>query len=134
MFSPRETAAWRSEQRVEKRDPNRKTPVYPSELRARERRKQAKQQVASKRPLRDRYDVDSYRRAITYGIKKAGQAGIEIPHWHPHQLRHTRATEIRKQYGIEGAQVALGHQSADVTQVYAERNLALAMRIAQETG
>lgn len=134
MFSPAESAGWRSEQRVEHRDPNRKTPIYPSELRARERRKQAKKQETPKRPLRDRYDVDSYRRAVTYGIEKAARNGVEVPHWHPHQLRHTRATEIRKQYGIEGAQVALGHQSADVTQIYAERNLALAMRIARETG
>jgi integrase len=134
LFSARESAMWRNEQRALKRNPNRKTPIYPSELRARERRKQAKRQDQPKRPLRDRYDVDSYRRAITYGIERARGQGVQIPHWHPHQLRHTRATQIRKQYGIEGAQVALGHQSADITQVYAERNLELAMRIAQEIG
>ena len=44
------------------------------------------------------------------------------------------ATEVRRQYGLEGAQVALGHSKADVTQVYAERDLALAQRIAAEVG
>ena len=28
--------------------------------------------------------------------------------WHPSQLRHSAATEIRKQFGLEAAQVALG--------------------------
>jgi integrase len=134
LFSPVEAEAWRNETRSVLRNPDRKTPIYPSELRQREKRKQKSRQRLAKRPKRDRYDVDAYRRAITYGIEKAKRAGISVQHWHPHQLRHTRATEIRKRYGIEGAQVALGHQSADVTQIYAERNLALAMRIAQEIG
>jgi integrase len=54
--------------------------------------------------------------------------------WSPLQLRHTRGTEIRSKYGLEGAQVALGHSKADVTQLYAERDLALAHRIAAEIG
>src|SRR5438874_159012 len=24
-----------------------------------------------------------------------------IPHWHPHQLRHTKATEIRRAFGLD---------------------------------
>jgi integrase len=54
--------------------------------------------------------------------------------WHPNQLRHTRATDIRRRYGLEAAQVILGHAKADVTQLYAERNLTLAQRIAGEIG
>ncbi len=42
--------------------------------------------------------------------------------WHPHQLRHTRASQIRRQFGLEGAQVALNHASLEATQLYAERN------------
>jgi len=49
-------------------------------------------------------------------------------------LRHSRGTEVRKIYGIEAAQVVLGHARADVTEVYAEKNLELAMQIAKETG
>lgn len=134
LFSPREAEEWRNERRAAKRKPDRKTKVYPCELRTREQRKQASKHRISKRPKRPRFDTDSYRRAITYGIDKARKAGIEIPHWFPYQLRHSRATDVRKQYGLEGAQVILGHQSADITQVYAERDLALAIRIARETG
>jgi integrase len=54
--------------------------------------------------------------------------------WHPHQLRHSHATEVRRRFGLEAAQVALGHARADVTQVYAERNLALAVKVAEEIG
>jgi integrase len=57
-----------------------------------------------------------------------------IPKWYPLQLRHSRGTEIRKKFGIEAAQVSLGHAHADVTQVYAERNLTLAVDIARRTG
>lgn len=134
LFSPAQAEELRQESRGRNRRPDRKTKVYPSELRAIEKRKSKARLKTSKRPKRERYDVASYRRAITYGIKKAGKAGVQIPHWHPHQLRHARATEVRKTHGIEGAQVALGHQTADVTQVYAERNMALAIRIAKETG
>jgi integrase len=43
--------------------------------------------------------------------------------WHPHQLRHNAATEIRRAFGLEAAQLALGHSSAQVTDaVYAERD------------
>ena len=57
-----------------------------------------------------------------------------MPYWSANQLRHSRATEVRRRYGLEAAQVALGHARADVTQVYAERDLALAEQIALEIG
>lgn len=41
---------------------------------------------------------------------------------------------MRHRYGLEAAQVALGHERADVTQVYAEKNLALAVKVAAEMG
>jgi site-specific recombinase XerC len=41
---------------------------------------------------------------------------------------------IRKRYGLEAAQVILGHASADVTQVYAERDLQKAVEIMREVG
>ena len=134
LFSPREAEEWRSQQRVARRDPDRKTKVYPSELRARERRREASKNRVTKRPTRDRYDTDSYRRAIDYAIAKAKRAGVSIAHWHPHQLRHTRATEVRRRYGVEAAQVALCHARADVTEIYAERNFGLAAKIAKEMG
>ena len=43
--------------------------------------------------------------------------------WHPHQLRHTAATLIRREFGLEAARIAMGHSSALVTDaVYAERD------------
>jgi site-specific recombinase XerC len=49
-------------------------------------------------------------------------------------LRHSFATAIRKEHGLEAAQVLLGHARADVTQVYAERDEELAARVAEQVG
>ncbi len=54
--------------------------------------------------------------------------------WHPNQLRHTAATDIRTRFGLEAAQVVLGHSRADVTQVYAERDLEKARDVMREVG
>lgn len=134
LFSPKEAEAWRNEQRQLAAGTSRKTPVYPSELRSKEKAKQARKRRKPVRPRRDHYDTHSYQGAIDYGFDRAKKAGVEIPHWHPNQLRHNRGTEVRKVYGVEAAQVILGHARADVTQVYAEKNQELAMKIAKETG
>ncbi len=63
--------------------------------------------------------------------------GVEpmlLPHWHANQLRHSKATDVRRQFGLEAAQVGLGHAKADVTQVYAERDAALAMEVMRKIG
>lgn len=71
--------------------------------------------AAVPRPPADRYTPASVRRAIDRACKRAG-----LPHWHPHQLRHTAATELRREIGIEAARVVLGHRSASVAEIYAE--------------
>ena len=73
--------------------------------------------------------VEGYRRAVERACRRAG-----VERWAPLQLRHTALTEVRRLYGLEGAQVRAGHARADVTQVYAERDDALARRIAEEMG
>ena len=83
----------------------------------------------AKRTPRARYDKDSYRWAIRKACQKAG-----VPVWHPNQLRHSAATEIRSRFGLEAAQAVLGHAKADVTQIYAERDLRLAAEIMGEIG
>lgn len=83
----------------------------------------------SKRHFAASYSRWSYGTAIRRACRKAG-----IPAWAPNQLRHTRATMIREQYGIEAAQTVLGHIKADVTQVYAERDFELAKRVMRECG
>ena len=54
--------------------------------------------------------------------------------WSPNQLRHAAATEIRREFGLEAAQVILGHSQANVTQVYAERDLAKGLEVARQIG
>jgi hypothetical protein len=54
--------------------------------------------------------------------------------WTPGQLRHSYATEVRKNHGLEAAQVLLGHSRADVTQVYAERDHEKARKVAKKVG
>lgn len=78
---------------------------------------------------REFYSADSYRRAIARACKRAG-----IPVWAPNQLRHSRATELRQRFGLEAAQTVLGHRKADVTQIYAERDFALAQHVMAEVG
>jgi integrase len=99
-----------------------------------------------KRRPQTAYTKDSYGRALARAIEKgnaaitkaATAAGIDqpqvIPHWHLNQLRHSAATEIRRSYGLEAAQVILGHSKADVTQVYAERDYDLGADVARKIG
>lgn len=55
-------------------------------------------------------------------------------HWSPNQLRRSTATEVRRQYGLEAAQVMLGHASANVSQIYAERDMAKARDVMRQVG
>jgi integrase len=117
LFSPAEARAeWA---RTARR--NRKSKVPPSQV---NRRKANPARVPGAE-----YTVAAYGYAVR---KAAGKAGV--PHWHPNQLRHTFATAVRKAHGLEAAQVLLGHSRADVTQVYAERDTALAAAVAAKIG
>ena len=117
LFSPAEAERCRNEKRREVR----KSPRRPSHD-----RRGAGTRVAT---FRECYLVPVYRRAIQRACRKAG-----VQPWAPNQLRHARATEVRKTFGLEAAQVVLGHATADVTQVYAERDRELAVRVARQTG
>ncbi len=117
----------------------------------------------ARKPPGDAYTPDSYRRAVHNACDKAfpapeplGQRPGEseaarrrrltdtqlgelkayqsAQRWSPNQLRHTSATTIRKQFGLEGAQVILGHAKADVTQIYAERDAEKAREVARQIG
>jgi len=134
LFSPQEAADWHRAQRSVQAGKNRRTKAYPCELRRRMLKKVQSGQRSRRRPPRKRYDTSSYRQAIRYGIRRANEAGHEIPSWHPHQLRHTKATELRRAHGLEAAQVVLGHSRADVTEIYAERDLQRAIDLARKFG
>jgi site-specific recombinase XerD len=49
-------------------------------------------------------------------------------------LRHNAATYLRKEYGLEAAQVILGHKSMSVTEIYAEKDMATARKVMSEVG
>ena len=57
-----------------------------------------------------------------------------VPHWHPHQLRHAKATELRKEAGLDAARVVLGHRSPQITEVYAELDVTKAAAIMERLG
>jgi site-specific recombinase XerC len=54
--------------------------------------------------------------------------------WHPNRLRHSAATRIRHQFGLEASQAVLGHSEIGTTQIYAEKNLDAARTIMQQVG
>jgi integrase len=137
IFNPADSVA----EMRERRNAARKTPANCGNRVGTNRTRSPKKMVG------DRYNATSYRKAV----ERACDAAFPVPddlqrdaaeaaawkrshHWHPNQLRHSAATEIRRRFGLEGAQTVLGHASADITQVYAERDQAAASRIAAEVG
>jgi integrase len=137
-FCPRET----EKRRLALRHENRKTPLKWGNRPGTNRKRQPK------RTAGERYTSRSYSQAIRRGVDKANRAIVEafveaggkpenaktLPRWSPNQLRHAAATEVRKRFGLEAAQVTLGHANARITEVYAERDLALAVRVMAEVG
>jgi integrase len=128
---------------------HRKTPVSCGNVRGSNRKHKPQQKPG------ERYTTDSYRRAIHracdkafphpklgYAMKSSFTEGQEAElrrwqpqhRWSPNRLRHTAATEIRREFGLEAAQVILGHSQANVTQVYAERDLAKGLEVARQIG
>jgi len=141
------------------RSAKRKTPRYPSHM----ARNAAKRKSKPRRAVSDCYDRGSYGLAIDRACDRAFPPSGDLAQrakesrakwwarltpdhrtevkrwqkehrWHPNQLRHTFATRVRKQHGLEAAQVLLGHSRADVTQIYAERNEELAVAVAAKIG
>jgi len=144
LFSPRVAV----ETRNERRKAARKSPITPSQ-RARRRKRSPKRSAGSS------YSKNAYRSAIWRACDKAfphptlsaiDPAGLtdvqrvdlkawrKDHRWHPNRLRHTAATSIRAKFGLEAAQAVLGHAKADVTQVYAERDLEKAREVMREVG
>jgi integrase len=93
IFSPIEAQAWRTQQR-QLMPRQRKTPLYLCEIERVQRKKEASRRRKHSRAPEAHYTTDSYRRAIAYAIKKAGNAGTLISSWFPLQLRHSKATAV----------------------------------------
>ena len=66
---------------------------------------------ARARQVGDHYTIDSLSTVIRSACIRA-----EIPLWTPGQLRKTRATEARRESGLEVAQGILGHSSKQTTE------------------
>ena len=134
LFSPKRVV---EEQRALVRAASR-APVSLGKLRRRRKR----------RPLRkpgEYYPVTSYEHAINKGCDKAfpvleGLSDEEAKRWRkehrwaPNRLRHSAATWLRTEFGIEAARVILGHASAAMTEVYAEMDRSKAADIMGQVG
>jgi integrase len=152
LFCPAEAriARYRERQR------NRKTPLWPSH-------QNKKHRQHPRRAPRAHYDVHSYRRAIYRACdtafpppphlakrenetlrqwiarmtpeEKQELARWRSEHrWHPHQLRHNAATNLRNEFGIEAARVILGHSSAFTTQIYVQLDRQRAIEVMGKVG
>lgn len=140
-FSPAEAEA----DRLRRRHEQRVTPLSCGNVPGSNRKDRCDRKIS------DRYTTESYRRAIARGCEWAfpppaplaktdGETDAEwrarltpdqkadlrawrqARSWHPHQLRHNAATELRKEFKLETARIILGHRSAAITEVYAERD------------
>jgi len=152
-FSPTEGEAERRERLHDERT----TPLSCGNVPGSNRRK------APKRTAGGRYTTDAYRRAIARACDQAFSAPEPLARredetiaewqtrltpeqkmelakwqkshrWHPHQLRHNAATELRKEFGIEAARIILGHRSAAITELYAEKDERQAIEAIMKVG
>lgn len=115
-FSPAESVLWHRQQRSEQRVTPLSCGTGPGSRPVKEKPKRAPGKKFTK---------DAYRRAIERAAKKAG-----VPHWHPYQLRHLAATQVREALGIEEAQALLGHSHRQMTEHYAQQSLTKAIEAA----
>jgi integrase len=89
----------------------------------------ASAQRNGKRLPRARYSVTSYHGAIRSACIRAG-----VPGWSPNCLRHNAASFLRREVGIEAAQLLLGHSHPNTTLIYAEASAEKAREIAGRVG
>jgi integrase len=127
LFSPQ---AATQEMRARRRA-SRKTKVQPSQL--------DRRTPNPKRQPAEQYNRRSYYQAIQRAVAQAnavrdGQGLCALPSWGPLQLRHTAATQIQAQFGLETARVILGHSRVETTQIYAARDLDRAAQAMAKVG
>jgi integrase len=151
LFSPRDAvSAFRREQRQQ-----RKSKVQPSQ--------QDRRKVRPKKRPGERYTVSGYAHAVAAACIEAFPPPAPLcqradetkkqwcarltpeqheelkrwrrsHHWHPHQLRHTAATKIRREFGLDVARAILGHRSPQITELYAELDIGRAAEVMERLG
>lgn len=74
-------------------------------------------------------------RQVQYGnlIKNAARKA-KVAHWQPNMLRHSWATRVAEEFGIEAAADGLGHASLNTALIYAEKSLKRASEVARKVG
>lgn len=92
-------------------------------------RHQPNAEPRTERRVGTRYTPSSYAQVIARACREHS-----IPAWSPNRLRHNAATRLRKEFGLDVAQVVLGHSSADVTQVYAAVDMERAVAAMERVG
>lgn len=127
LFSPREAEA----ERDAAMRAARKSKVQPSQKCRKKRR-----------PLRvpgECYDTASYRRAISYAVRRANRArrkadpnAEQIEDWAPNQLRHAAATEATEAFDQSHAAALLGHAGMDMIATYVKQAIRKAARVVAE--
>jgi integrase len=125
LFSPAKLMA----ERAATLRANHKSKVQPSQRDSRKRR-------AKKKPG-EVYTVATYGRAIADAIKRHNKDkadGGKIRHWHPHQLRHLRALELKREAGLDVCRAVLGHKSPVIAEHYATLDIAKAAEVMAKLG
>lgn len=107
----------------------RQTKLWPSHVEAKQLEAAVRKGQGRTLKLAPRYDQNSLRQAVARACTAAG-----VPKWTPYQLRHAAATRIQRELGIELARVILGHTSANMTDVYVEKDFELARDGAERIG
>jgi integrase len=137
LFSPAESEAWRRSALHE----SRKTPLSSGNRPGSNRRRKPKRTPGNV------YGTNAYLIAVYRGCDAAVPATPKIAanaddlkawrrkhRWHVNQLRHTAATLLRKEHGLEVAQVILGHRRIETSQLYAQKNIEAAKRVMAAVG
>lgn len=121
-FSPSESERKRRAARHEAR----KTPLSCGN------RPGSNRKASRKHPHGESYDSRSYAHAVSRAIKRANRklkrdaerAGLDedeielVKHWHPHQLRHSAASEFVSRFDFAAASSLLGHRDLRSTRRY----------------
>lgn len=119
LFTPAEAREeWYAARRA-----RRTCPLYPSE------KPRRSPPAKHKKKWTTRFSSYGYAQCVRKACRRAG-----VTAWTPNQLRHSFGTEVRERFGLEVAQVLLGHKNAKTTEIYAEAALAKGKQAAKEMG
>ena len=137
IFSPERSV----QEHLERRHEARETPAWQGNEPGTNRTRHPKRSPG------ERFTTDSYRQAIEYACAKAWpvpDAIVDKPEavkqwlrehgWAPNQLRHTFATNARREHGIEAVKILLGHSDLSTSEIYAERDSTVAKAVMQKIG